>query len=86
MARPEARGERSLGLFALGLLVFNPPLLSIFSVEVMLFGLPLLYLYLFAAWAVLIALLALNAGPGARRDRKPAREASGVHPRGGGRA
>ena len=74
MARPEAKGERSLGLFALGLLVFNPPLLSIFSVETTLFGLPLLYLYLFSAWIVLIGLLALNAERGARRDRAVARD------------
>lgn len=80
MARPEAKGERSLGLFALGLLIFNPPLLSIFSVEASLFGLPLLYLFLFGAWAMLIALLALNAGSGPRRDR------IGMHDRGGDRA
>ena len=80
MARPEAKGERSLGLFALGLLIFNPPLLSIFSVEASLFGLPLLYLFLFGAWAMLIGLLALNAGSGSRRDRIE------MHDRGGDRA
>ena len=69
MARPEARGERSLGLFALGLLIFNPPVLSIFSVEIEVFGLPLLYLYLFVAWALLIGLLALNAGAAERRSK-----------------
>ena len=71
MARPEVKGERSLGLFALGLLIFNPPLLSIFSVETSLFGIPLLYLYLFAAWALLIGLVALNAGAVERRPRGP---------------
>ena len=61
MARPAAKGERSLGLFALGLVIFNPPLLSIFSIERLPFGLPLLYLFLFAAWALLIVMMALNA-------------------------
>ena len=74
MVRPEAKGERSLGIFALGLLILNPPLLSIFSVEASLFGLPLLYLYLFGAWGLLIALIALNARsstPGRRGRPSP---------------
>lgn len=69
MARPEAKGERSLGLFALGLLILNPPLLSIFSVETSFFGLPLLYLYLFGVWAMLIVLMALIARSPGRRER-----------------
>ena len=66
MVRPEAKRERSLGLFALGLLIFSPPLLAIFSLERFLAGLPLLYLYLFVAWAALIVMMALNA-----RELKP---------------
>ena len=50
-------GEKSLALFLLGLLLFNPPLLSLFSLERVVAGIPLLYLYLFAAWALLIALI-----------------------------
>ena len=61
MIRAEARRERSLGLFALGLLIFSPALLSIFGQDQLVAGVPLLFLYLFAAWAGLIALMAINA-------------------------
>ena len=88
MVRPEVRRERSLGLFLLGLLLFSPALLSIFGLERFLAGLPLLYLYLFAAWAALIALMALNAGelklPGRGGDDRRERASGRQSPRGGG--
>jgi hypothetical protein len=57
MKEPDA-GDRFVALLLLGVLAFSPPLLSIFSVRTLVLGIPLLYLYLFAAWAVLIVLLA----------------------------
>ncbi len=61
MSGPRLRNERMGGLFLLGVLAFNPPLLDVFDAGegVMVFGVPLLYVYLFLAWAVLIALMAL---------------------------
>jgi hypothetical protein len=59
VAKPSRRGERLVGLFLLGCLLFNFPLLALFNVRVTLFGIPLLYAYLFAAWGLLIALVAL---------------------------
>lgn len=59
--------ERRLALFLLGALLFSPALLAIFAQPATLFGLPLLVVYLFAAWAAVIALLALasrGAGDG----------------------
>ena len=50
MMRPGMRGERTLALFFLGLLLFNPPLLSLFSVDRFFADVPLLYTY-GAAWA-----------------------------------
>lgn len=47
-------------LFVVALLAFNPPLLSIFSVPELIFGIPVLYLYIFVVWGVVIALLAFN--------------------------
>jgi hypothetical protein len=47
------RRDRLIGLFVLGLLLFNPPLLDLFSGGTV-FGWPLLYVYLFAAWAAVI--------------------------------
>jgi len=54
-------GDKSLALFLLGLLLFSPPLVSLFSVDRVIAGIPLLYLYLFAAWGLLIALISLTA-------------------------
>lgn len=51
-------GELSIGLFALSLIAFSPPLLVMFGAPRLLFGIPLLYVYLFVAWCLVIALLA----------------------------
>jgi hypothetical protein len=59
MSKPELIGERLVALFILAALLFNPPFLSIFNRAEQPLGLPLLYLYLFLAWALLIALTAL---------------------------
>ena len=59
MAKPSRRGEWLVGLFLLGCLLFNFPLLALFNVRATLFGIPMLYAYLFTAWALLIALVAL---------------------------
>ena len=53
--------QRLLVLFAFGVLALNYPLLALFSKTVMRFGIPLLYLYLFAVWAVFIILIAFVA-------------------------
>ena len=46
------------GLFLLGCLLFNYPLLAIFNVPGTVLGVPVIYAYLFFAWALLIALVA----------------------------
>lgn len=50
--------QRLAGLFALALLLFNFPLLTLWDREVLLLGLPLFPLALFIVWALLIAVLA----------------------------
>jgi hypothetical protein len=57
--KPGRRGERLVGVFLLGCLLFNFPLLALFNVRATVFGIPMLYAYLFAAWALVIALVAL---------------------------
>ena len=84
--RRDATGERSLGLFLLGLAAFAPPLLTVFSVGVLWFGIPLLYLYVFVAWGGLILLMGLaasRAGPGGPPPPPPGApgRAGGRHPR-----
>ena len=59
MAKRSRRGERLVGLFLLGCLLFNFPLLALFNVRATAFGIPLVYAYLFAAWALVIVLVAV---------------------------
>jgi hypothetical protein len=59
VAKPGRRGERLAGLFLLGCLLFNFPLLALFNVRTTVFGVPLVYAYLFGAWMLLIALVAV---------------------------
>lgn len=58
MQPPSIHGQRLIAIFLLGCLLFNYPLLYLFNVDYHLFGIPLLYVYLFAAWGLLIALTA----------------------------
>jgi hypothetical protein len=50
--------QRLFGLFALGWLLLNVPLLTLWDHAAMLWGLPLMPLALFGGWAALIALAA----------------------------
>ncbi len=61
MTRPGVLGERTLALFFLGVLLFNPPLLSLFSVDRYVADVPLLYLYLFVVWGLFIGLVGATA-------------------------
>jgi hypothetical protein len=61
---PEWRSERTVALFLFGAVAISPPFLAIFALDTFVFGLPLLYAYLFAVWAGLIALLAVLSGSG----------------------
>jgi hypothetical protein len=64
------QSQRLVALFMLGCLLMTYPLLALFNRGGSVFGLPLLYVYLFGAWALLIVLMALavtrphEAGPG----------------------
>ena len=61
MGEIEGRGQRMIALCMLGLVLFNFPILALFNVPGDFFGVPVLYAYIFAAWAALIALMALVA-------------------------
>ncbi|MEK7246426.1 MAG: hypothetical protein AAB223_10455 [Pseudomonadota bacterium] len=58
---PEWRSERTVALFLLGAIAISPPFLAIFALDAPIFGVPLLYAYLFTVWAGLIGLLAVSA-------------------------
>jgi len=47
-----------LALFFMGLLLFNYPILTLFSNEGLIWGIPVLYIYVFTSWTILIGLIA----------------------------
>lgn len=53
------KSQRFVAVFILGFLLLNYPLLSLFNRRVLVGGFPLLYLYLFLVWAILIGLIAI---------------------------
>ncbi|HEY7655566.1 MAG TPA: hypothetical protein VH881_01770 [Burkholderiales bacterium] len=57
MIRPSIKGQRLAALFLLGLLLLNYPLLNLFAGAARVAGIPLLYAYVFAVWALLIGLM-----------------------------
>ena len=71
MIRETINGRRLAGLFLLGLLVFNFPLICLFNKAILIAGIPLFYLYLFGSWITIIALILLIS------RSKPQRSAEG---------
>ena len=61
MSEFESKGQRFVALCMFGVLLFNYPILALFNVSGVLFGVPVLYAYIFVAWAMLIALMAFVA-------------------------
>ena len=59
MANRAVHAQRLVALFVLGCLLFSYPLLSLFNTGGVIFGIPVLYAYLFGVWAALIALMIL---------------------------
>lgn len=58
MNKSNVKGQRLVALFLLGNLLFNYPMLVLFNRPDMVFGIPVLYAYVFGAWAIFIVLLA----------------------------
>lgn len=81
MPGPGLKNERMGAIFLLGMVLFNPPLVEAFDggADTTVFGIPLLFLYFFLAWAALIFLMARATDSEAarkprakaRKDRKP---------------
>jgi hypothetical protein len=59
MFRSVIKSQRLVAVFLLGLLLFNYPLMALFNRAALVLGIPVLYAYIFGAWALLIALLAI---------------------------
>jgi len=61
MSEFQSKGQRFVALCMLGLVLFNYPILALFNVSGTVLGVPVLYAYLFVAWAALIALMVIVA-------------------------
>ena len=59
MTRESKITKRLVALFLLGCVLFNFPILSLVNLEILIFGLPLMYIYIFSVWCLLISLTAL---------------------------
>ena len=66
--RDDRLTSRLVAVAALGFLLVTPPLLSLFDHGALVFGVPLIWAYLFFVWAVIIGLVAVAV---ARSDRGP---------------
>jgi|APTNR8051073442_1049403.scaffolds.fasta_scaffold03428_3 hypothetical protein len=72
-------GERLVAVFCLGVVLFSPLILALFDqgVGVTALGVPLLYLYVFGAWALVIGLLAWAVERSDEGDATPEDPAGG---------
>ena len=71
---PQRLEERATGLFLLGAVLFNPLMLSVFDrgIQAVVLGMPLLFVYIFCAWTLLIVLLACTVEPRLRSEEPAA--------------
>ncbi len=58
MTRDKLKNGRLVAVFLIGLVLFNYPLLSLFNMDRLFLGVPLFYVYMFAAWLAVIVLTA----------------------------
>jgi len=62
-----------VGVFFLGSVLFNYPILTLFNIDVFVLGLPLFYICLFVGWAVLIVLILLIMETGRKQKNTDSR-------------
>ena len=68
----ETQRSRLIVFFFIGNILFNYPVLSLFSDEKKeIFGIPLLYTYVFATWALLIGLTFITVMTHQKHDSHP---------------
>ena len=73
MASRQIQNDRLIVLLLFGIIALNYPLLAIFNKQILWLGIPVLYLYLFLAWALFIGLLAcvMEKGVLPKSSQKP---------------
>jgi hypothetical protein len=58
MKRSDITGQRLTAIFAMGCILLNYPIVSLFGGPDVVGGVPLLYVYVLGMWVLLIALMA----------------------------
>ena len=70
------RNDRLVALFLLGIVLFTPPLLRVFGGAATLGGWPVLFIYVFLVWGVVVALIAIDVeSRDDERKRRPDKSA-----------
>jgi hypothetical protein len=59
MTPDNRKSKRLVALFLFGFVLLNYPILSLLNLDITVFGIPLVYLYIFGIWSLLIFLSAL---------------------------
>jgi len=59
MTPENKKSKRLVALFLFGFVLLNYPILSLLNLNISVFGLPLVYIYIFGIWGLLIFLAAL---------------------------
>jgi hypothetical protein len=59
MFQSMVKSQRLVAVFLLGVVLFNYPVLALFNRAAEVLGIPVLYVFIFGAWAAMIGLLAL---------------------------
>ncbi len=57
--KPSVRGQRLIAAFLFGCLVFDYPILALFNQEGTVYGIPMLFVYIFGVWLLLIVVMAI---------------------------
>ena len=68
----QPRSDRLIALFLLGMVLFTPALLHVFGHSATVFGWPVLFVYVFVCWVVLVLLTALDVE--GRSEDKPKKD------------
>ena len=71
MTPDSIKGRRLVGLFLLGFVLFNYPIISLFNIESELLGIPIIYHYCFGAWLLVIVLIRYVTRNTVRRSKPP---------------
>ena len=67
------KGMKLVGVFFLGCIFFNYPIMSLFNGDAFVYGLPLFFVCLFSGWAVIIFLIFVIVETGRKKTSSDSR-------------